>query len=1084
MTVDPFGTAELRDAVLTAWERSPARFREDANAEEDHGRGYYRDRVVVELAQNAADAAARLGEPGRLLFRLADEAAGGATLLAANTGVVLDAAGVASLASLRASAKRPTTPRSDDAAPLPVGRFGVGFAAVRAVSDDVAIVSGDRGVRFSVSAAREAMAGAVGRSPGLRAELDARAGSLPVLRLPAPLDPDGQVVPDGYVTAVALRLRDAAAVAAVRSQLSALDDALLLALPSLAEITVETSAGTRTLADAESRWISVTRSGTVPAPLLADRPVEERSAASWSVTWAVPRGARAGERPVGGGVVHAPTPTDEPLTLPALLVASFPLDPSRRHVAPGALADLVAHEAGAAYADLALRVPQPLDLVPTGLPGGRLDAEVREAVLEALRRTPMLAGRVASDAVVVDGEIGDDLVEALGATGLGVVSVALRHRAAARLLGAATMSLADVVDALPSGLSAPQWWRLYAALAPSVDGDRAVREALGGILVPLADGTTTRGPRGLILPSAAGRSEPAHGSSVPAEAPGATPCLVALGLRVVHPEAAHPVLLRLGALAADDPEVLALPAVEAVARDVADDLLDTDVDVDAGWPEDVAALLTLVAGVATGSDTRSDHGSGTGRAGPSWVGSLPLPADDGSWRSADELAWPGSWAAEHLDLALVDVPDDSAWSPLALATARVLGVRERLVLRTVVEHVTGLDARLAGEDASGSYGGETPQEPVPGWDEYDEYLTAVLGPDRPVGDVRVVADLDVVHPDAWGAVVDVLTHEPEAREALLTPVRAQDVTASRRQDAASTASGPAPGPAPTAVSYAAWYLRDVLRAPFVRPGSGVEAGLVVVLPEAPPELDGFTDARVLAALGAIGTAEDLETFLAVPDPAGWDGFWSGLPSAGTPVPTAVARAVWSALETAAAAGLELDPLPERVLALQGGVARVVEAADVAIAGEPMWAQVRAVVPVADLTLVDAVADSLDAAVVDAGAVSVRASDDAQERAVPEVLALVVGGSAHRGDTTFPTTWTLHDELVVDGRAVEWWVTADGGVHVAASPTPEVFAARGLAQAAGRWASRHTVEIVLRDAARGPEVAAENAWVERPRQVRG
>ena len=56
---DPFGTAELRRRVLDAWTASPARFREDANAEEDYALGGYRDRVVVELAQNAADAAAR-----------------------------------------------------------------------------------------------------------------------------------------------------------------------------------------------------------------------------------------------------------------------------------------------------------------------------------------------------------------------------------------------------------------------------------------------------------------------------------------------------------------------------------------------------------------------------------------------------------------------------------------------------------------------------------------------------------------------------------------------------------------------------------------------------------------------------------------------------------------------------------------------------------------------------------------------------------------------------------------------------------------------------------------------------------------
>src|SRR5450759_3598782 len=66
MTDDVFGTAALRNAVLQAWEGSSTRLREDANTEEDHARGHYRDRVIVELAQNAADAAARAAVPGML----------------------------------------------------------------------------------------------------------------------------------------------------------------------------------------------------------------------------------------------------------------------------------------------------------------------------------------------------------------------------------------------------------------------------------------------------------------------------------------------------------------------------------------------------------------------------------------------------------------------------------------------------------------------------------------------------------------------------------------------------------------------------------------------------------------------------------------------------------------------------------------------------------------------------------------------------------------------------------------------------------------------------------------------------------
>src|SRR3954452_20822670 len=120
MGPDPFDTAALRARVLDAWAASPARFREDANAEEDLVRGGYRDRVLVELAANAADAAVAAGVPGRIRFELRD-----GYLLVANSGAPLDAEGVQSLSTLRASTKR--------APGAAIGRFGVGFAAVLAV---------------------------------------------------------------------------------------------------------------------------------------------------------------------------------------------------------------------------------------------------------------------------------------------------------------------------------------------------------------------------------------------------------------------------------------------------------------------------------------------------------------------------------------------------------------------------------------------------------------------------------------------------------------------------------------------------------------------------------------------------------------------------------------------------------------------------------------------------------------------------------------------------------------------------------------------------------------------------------------
>ena len=236
MTRDAFGTAALRAAVLGAWRASPARLREDANTEEDHARGYYRDRVLVELAQNAADAATRAGVPGRLLLRLASTP-DGEVLIAANTGEPLDDAGVASLASMRASAKRDGGPESGvphgHAGLGVVGRFGVGFAAVRAVADEVSVLSTSGGVRFSLADTQEMLARASEESPALADEVRRRDGSLPALRLPLPAE---GAPPTGYDTAVVLELRDEVAADEVRALLAQVGDPMLLALPGLVEI--------------------------------------------------------------------------------------------------------------------------------------------------------------------------------------------------------------------------------------------------------------------------------------------------------------------------------------------------------------------------------------------------------------------------------------------------------------------------------------------------------------------------------------------------------------------------------------------------------------------------------------------------------------------------------------------------------------------------------------------------------------------------------------------------------------------------------------------------------------------------------
>ncbi|OLT34126.1 hypothetical protein BJF79_33835 [Actinomadura sp. CNU-125] len=162
-------------------------------------------------------------------------------------------------------------------------------------------------------------------------------------------------------------------------------------------------------------WATVEAHGAVPGELLADRPVEERDRPFWLVRWALPEG---GDVP---GTLHAPTPTDEPLGLPALLIASFPLAPDRRHVASGPLTDFLVERAADAYVRLlGARPAEPgvLGLVPGPVAAGELDARLRRAIAERLPEAPVLPGGVRGrDALVVDAPA--PFVELLGGHGDG-----------------------------------------------------------------------------------------------------------------------------------------------------------------------------------------------------------------------------------------------------------------------------------------------------------------------------------------------------------------------------------------------------------------------------------------------------------------------------------------------------------------------------------------------------------------------------------------------------------------------------------------------------------------------------------------
>ncbi|WP_251072663.1 sacsin N-terminal ATP-binding-like domain-containing protein [Streptomyces sp. ISL-43] len=1035
--VDPFGTTRLRRGVLDAWGAGPARFREDANAEEDLALGGYRDRLVVELAQNAADAAARAKVPGLLRLTLHSGEGGHAVLAVANTGAPLDATGVESLSTLRASAKRDDSSGS-------VGRFGVGFAAVLAVSDEPALLGRHGGVRWSLAEARELARGAAVGSPGLGDELRRRDGHVPLLRLPLPAE---GTAPDGYDTIVVLPLRDAAAEGLVERLLGAVDDALLLTLPGLAEVVVDTPAGgVRTLrrraegpytviedsASGTNRWRTVRQGGPIEKALLADRPVEERLRPAWAVSWAVPVDAEgAPVRPATAPVVHAPTPTDEPLGIPALLIATLPLDTARRHPAPGPLTDFLVERAADAYAEL-LASWDPVstalvDLVPGPLGKGELDGALRAAVLKRLPRTAFLAPAAEPEepqegeplerfalrpfeAEVVEGA-GADTVRVLAEVLPTLLPAGLERRSELRALGVGRLPLGEAIERIAGIERTPDWWhRLYDSLA-GVDPDR-----LSGLPVPLADGRTAIGPRHILLPGAAA-----------AETDGAAPeKLARLGLKVAHPDAAHPLLEKLGALPASPRAVLTTPQVRAAVAASLDagDVWDED-GLDAEELADIVLGLVRAAELAPGDEP--------------WLGALALPDEDGEPTPAGELLLPGSPLASVIredEVPYVDADLVARWDAQTLTAVGVLAEFQLVRATDVVldpDELEPRDGDFAEPDDAGLL------------DAVDVWCEDVLDqlPDTPVPPVATelvaVRDLDLVDDDCWPQALAMLA-QPPLRDALTQPVRVL------LPDGTTRSVRP----------YTAWWLRDHPVLDGRRPaglrsagGDPLLAGLYT-----PADATGFEDEQVLRALGVRTSVPAL-----LDEPGGAAELLGRLADPEREVGGRQLHALYGALA-------ELDPeqvtLPDELRVVVDGEVVVVDAADAVIADAPDLLPLTAglpLLPVAPARAAD-LADLLQVRRL-SETVPAEVTTEGEEHEVPESVLQLLGPAT-------PDRYLEHEELRAGGVELDWRQTPDGTLH--ASTLEGVAAA--LAWAAGQWPRRFEVAALLEDPSRTAELARD------------
>ncbi|MEV6431513.1 ATP-binding protein [Nocardia sp. NPDC051463] len=835
---DPFGTSALRVAVLAAWRDSPTRLREDAATEADLVRAGYRDRLLTELAQNAADAAAKAGVPGRLIVRLDEH-----TMCISNTGAPLDTSGVHALTALRASAK--ANPAAS------VGRFGVGFTAVLSVSDDIEVRSTTGSLRFSRENTWNTLHDNDIDVPGADGDF-----TPPVLRLAWP----SAAVPTDGDTEVVLRLRDDidpdALLAGMRAE--AID--LLLELPALHSIRIGDDELTATITDLGA-------ADPERAGLCELRITGQDSTQVWwqyrtpRARWLLPvrNGRPATTTP---DVLRAPTRSDEELSLPALLIADIPMQPDRRRLLPGAHLT----ELATGYSDFARALPlrDRLILVPApGFARSQPDALLREALIRELQthawlpvvtglsdapstaigdvdslwadplpesaaalgfaadsaptrsgaasadeefgvvsesvddRSPTAAslsvggtaggragvdsplGREVSNGAVSDrasasavsptapsdsaapgrddqgspvgaglpddgpalalaAAHGDDVAEGFAVSrAVSGIAVGTAVPTRASVFAGLTAELAGLIDdvvgplvipelsgrahsealgvldvhrlglarlaELSGGLErSPQWWySLYAALEPFVV-DPLTAEELGALAVPLADGRLVTGPRTVVLDDRLADPIPVHWA------------------RLVHPEAVHPLLARLGARTATAEDLLSDPGLRAELED------------HPGDPDTVDAVLRL----AVTADPL---------ALPSWLGLLELPDSSGELLPADELLLPG---APLRDLLVEDSPFGTAAEDLVegygAQALRAVGVGWDFSI-VIEADPTGPDHHLDDEE---HWWSGLPQDPP---------------------ELAAVRDLDLVAEAAWPEALRQLASGDRTRRLLTDP---------------------------------------------------------------------------------------------------------------------------------------------------------------------------------------------------------------------------------------------------------------------------------------------------------------------------
>ena len=315
--------AEQTARCLATYREDPLRVEQDAAIETSTAQGGYGRKQLYELIQNGADAL--LGDVGRIHVVLTRDC-----LYVANEGRPMTAAGVSSLMASHISRKR-----GDE-----IGRFGLGFKSVVAISRRPQIISRSGSFGFDQELARERIKNVVQDSPGY-----------PMLRIAESLDSGRLAEEDStlrdlmsWATTI-VRIPLVAGHEHLKADVEDFPAEFLLFSPQVSQLTLEdrdegvarvvtlkpSGQGALDLDDngSTSTWRVATRKHRPSAAALADAgDLAHREAIS--VSWAVPLTGRTGL-----GAFWAFFPTEDQTTLSGIVNAPWKMGDDRRNLLPG-----------------------------------------------------------------------------------------------------------------------------------------------------------------------------------------------------------------------------------------------------------------------------------------------------------------------------------------------------------------------------------------------------------------------------------------------------------------------------------------------------------------------------------------------------------------------------------------------------------------------------------------------------------------------------------------------------------------------------------------------------------------------------